>query len=88
MQLSYGATLGIILFGQGQNNNYIIKKSSPDFGGPSFYRANNLFYFKQVSLISPLANLLVAETIPPPYGFGFLTAILGRLIIFWVIFPV
>lgn len=44
-------------------------------------------YFKQISLISPLSNLLVAETIPPLMIFGFLTAILGKINYFLGLIP-
>ncbi|MFA5770083.1 MAG: ComEC/Rec2 family competence protein [Patescibacteria group bacterium] len=79
LQLSYGATLGIVLFGQGKNNNWIIKNLRLTLAAQVFTVPIIFFYFKQISLISPLANLLVAETIPPLMIFGFLTAILGRI---------
>ena len=87
LQLSYGATLGIILFGQStgfarKTNtfvNYILKNLRLTLAAQVFTVPIIFFYFKQVSLISPLANLLVAETIPPLMVFGFLTAILGKI---------
>ena len=80
LQLSYGATLGIILFGQSQsNNNYVLKNLRLTLAAQVFTVPIIFFYFKQVSLISPLANLLVAETIPALMVFGFLTAILGKI---------
>ncbi|MEK7109609.1 MAG: ComEC/Rec2 family competence protein [Patescibacteria group bacterium] len=79
LQLSYGATLGIILFGQGKNNNWIIKNLRLTMAAQVFTVPIIFLYFKQISLISPLANLLVAETIPPLMVFGFLTAILGKI---------
>lgn len=79
MQLSYGATLGIILFGQGKNNNFITKNLRLTFAAQVFTVPIIFVYFKQVSLISPIANLLVTETIPPLMVFGFLTAILGSI---------
>ncbi len=80
LQLSYGATLGIILFGQSQpNNNYVLKSLRLTLAAQVFTAPIIFFYFKQVSLISPLANLLVAETIPVLMVFGFLTAILGKI---------
>ena len=79
LQLSYGATLGIILFGQGQSDNYILNSLRLTFAAQVFTVPIIFFYFKQVSLISPLANLLVAETIPVLMVFGFLTAILGKI---------
>ncbi len=79
LQLSYAATLGIILFGQSQSNNYFLKNLRLTLAAQVFTVPIIFFYFKQVSLISPLANLLVAETIPPLMIFGFLTAILGKI---------
>ncbi|MBI5123226.1 ComEC/Rec2 family competence protein [Candidatus Roizmanbacteria bacterium] len=87
LQLSYGATLGIILFGQSSGFarktstfvNYILKNLRLTLAAQVFTAPIIFFYFKQVSLISPLANLLVAETIPPLMVFGFLTAILGKI---------
>ncbi|MFA6016934.1 MAG: ComEC/Rec2 family competence protein [Patescibacteria group bacterium] len=79
LQLSYGATLGIILFGQTQSNNYIWKNIKLTLAAQIFTVPIIFFYFKQISLIAPVSNLLVAETIPPLMVFGFLTAILGKI---------
>ena len=87
LQLSYGATLGIILFGQGKNNNWIIKNLRLTLAAQVFTVPIIFFYFKQISLISPLANLLVAETIPPLMVFGFLTAVLGKISYFLGLVP-
>lgn len=87
LQLSYGATLGIILFGQGKNNNWIIKNLRLTFASQIFTVPIIFIYFKQVSLISPLSNLLVAEMIPPLMVFGFLTAILGKINYFLGLIP-
>src|SRR3989339_1080274 len=79
LQLSYGATLGIILFGQSKSNNFIKKNLRLTLAAQIFTAPIIFFYFKQISLISPLSNLLVAETVPPLMVFGFLTAILGKI---------
>ena len=79
LQLSYGATLGIILFGQSRSTNYIMKNLRLSLAAQIFTAPIIFIYFKQVSLISPLANLLVAETIPILMVFGFLTAFLGKI---------
>lgn len=79
LQLSYGATLGIILFGQTKSNNYLWKNIRLTLAAQVFTAPIIFFYFKQVSLISPLSNLLVVETIPILMVFGFLTAILGKI---------
>lgn len=87
LQLSYGATFGIILFGQSKSNNYIRKNIRLTMAAQVFTTPTIFFYFKQISLISPLANLLVAETIPPLMVFGFLTAILGKISYFFGYIP-
>ncbi len=87
MQLSYGATLGIILFGQSKNNNFIIKNLRLTFAAQIFTVPIIFIYFKQISLISPIANLLVTEIIPPLMVFGFLTAILGSVNYFLGLVP-
>ena len=79
LQLSYGATLGIVLFGQSPSDNYIIKNLRLTLSAQIFTVPIIFLYFKQISLISPLANLLVAETVPMLMVFGFFTAILGKI---------
>lgn len=87
LQLSYGATLGIIIFGQSQSNNYIWKNIKLSLAAQVFTVPIIFFYFKQISLISPLSNLLVAETVPTLMVFGFLTAILGKINFFLGLIP-
>lgn len=83
-QLSYGATLGIILFGKTDSKaNIIWKELKPSLAAQVFTVPIIFLYFKQISLIAPLANLLVAFIIPLIMIFGFLTAILGK-ISFWL----
>jgi len=87
--LSFAATLGIILFGQTRENNsennlekfiYWVKKelrlslSAQLFTAPIIF-----FYFKQVSLVAPLSNLLISFFIAPLMIFGLLTAFLGKI---------
>lgn len=79
LQLSYGATLGIVIFGQSQSKNYISRNLRLTLAAQVFTVPIIFLYFKQISLISPLANLLVAETIPPLMVLGFLTAFLGKI---------
>ena len=79
LYLSYGATLGIMLFGQTKSNNYLWKNIKLTLAAQIFTVPIIFFYFKQISLISPLSNLLVAETIPVLMVLGFLTAILGKI---------
>lgn len=89
LQLSYGATLGIILF----SKNYIVKKSQrfsniilfiktelrTSFAAQIFTAPIIFIQFHQVSFISPLANLMTSFLIMPLMVFGFLTAILGKI---------
>jgi len=79
-QLSVGATLGIILFGTGNaNDSSIIKDLRTSLSAQIFTVPLIFLYFKQVSLISPLANLLVSPLVAPLMIFGFITSILGKI---------
>jgi len=92
-QLSYAATLGIILFGRAEEKKTgnwweqlkmnIWKDLKTSLSAQIFTTPIIFFYFKQVSLIAPLSNLLVSGLIPSLMIFGFLTAILGK-INFWL----
>ena len=45
-----------------------------------FFTAPIIFiYFKQISFISPLSNLLIGWTVLPIMVFGFMTMVLGTL---------
>ena len=87
LQLSYGATLGLIFFTNVKEPakiksslKYLFwKEVKPTLAAQVFSAPIIFIYFKQVSLISPLSNLLVSFTIPPLMVFGFLTAFLGRI---------
>lgn len=97
LQLSYAATLGLILFSNVQEQvkikskkfifktfinqlKYLFwKEIKPTLAAQVFSTPIIFIYFKQVSLISPLSNLLVSFTIPPLMVFGFLAAFLGRI---------
>lgn len=89
-QLSYGATLGIILFGKTAPlraaafgwesiRSTLWKEIKPSIAAQIFTAPLIFFYFKQISLISIVANVAVAWVIPPLMVFGFLTAILGKM---------
>lgn len=88
-QLSVGATLGIILFGQVKNKKIknfpdvlfqvFWKEFKPSLAAQIFTAPLIFLYFKQLSLISPLANVLVAPVIGNLMIFGFLTAFLGKI---------
>ena len=77
--LSYGATLGIILFGYSSSRNQISKELRVSLAAQIFTVPIIFIYFKQISLISPVSNLLVAPLIAPLMVFGFATAILGKV---------
>lgn len=88
-QLSFGATLGIILFykkstnqsktlvsqvKEGMIDEFRVSLSAQVFTAPLIF-----IYFKQFSLISPIANVLVSFTVAPLMIFGFLTVLLGKI---------
>ena len=89
-QLSYSATLGIILFGRVKITRIknlkdkvyfqIMRELKPSLSAQIFSAPLIFIYFKQISLISPIANLLVGPVIAPVMVFGFLTAFLGKII--------
>ncbi|MCL4363710.1 ComEC/Rec2 family competence protein [Patescibacteria group bacterium] len=87
LQLSYGATLGIILFGQTNSRSTLWKELKISLAAQIFTTPLIFIHFKQISLISPIANLLVAATIPPLMIFGFLAAILGKINYFLGLVP-
>ncbi|MBI3366425.1 ComEC/Rec2 family competence protein [Candidatus Roizmanbacteria bacterium] len=79
LQLSYGATLGIILFGQTTSKNELWRELKTSLAAQVFTVPIIFIYFRQVSLVAPISNLLVAFTIYPLMIFGFATAILGKI---------
>jgi len=89
-QLSYGATLGLILFaGKEQENKTSSNIALLSGYGKSEFRtslAAQVFtvplifiYFKQLSLIAPVTNVLVSWIVTPIMIFGFITAFLGKI---------
>jgi len=85
--LSYGATLGIIFFGQTSSKNQLWRELKVSLAAQLFTTPIIFIYFKQISLIAPLSNLLIAPVIPPLMIFGFLTAILGKINYFLGLIP-
>ncbi|QQG44277.1 MAG: ComEC/Rec2 family competence protein [Candidatus Roizmanbacteria bacterium] len=80
LYLSYGATLGIILFaGSESKTNFLIQDLRITLSAQLFTAPLILIYFKQFSLIAPLSNLFVSFIIPPLMMFGFATVILGKI---------
>jgi len=86
-QLSFAATLGLIFFGQTKINNSIWREFKTSLAAQVFTVPIIFIYFKQVSLISPVANVLVAFLISPLMILGFLTAILGKINYYLGIIP-
>jgi len=88
-QLSYAATLGIILFGEKNlkksENSFInfynqIKADFKTSLAAQIFTVPIIFiYFKQISLIAPIANVMVSFLVPFLMVLGFLTAILGKI---------
>ncbi len=88
-QLSFLATLGMILFGS--NKNKIASKLSDrvlfpfienlrmTLAAQMFTLPLILYKFHRISFISPLANLLVEWVIQPLMILGFITVILGKI---------
>ncbi|NTU46051.1 ComEC/Rec2 family competence protein [Candidatus Roizmanbacteria bacterium] len=92
-QLSYAATIGLILFSPRRESSpkteergfrlqiiSMVKAELQLSLAAQVFTAPLIFiYFKQISLISPVANILVAWTIAPLMFFGGLTLILGKI---------
>lgn len=86
-QLSFGATLGIVLFGphgeSSTNTNRLLSFVKNDVHtslAAQVFTAPIIFvYFKQISFIAPISNLLVSFTIAPLMIFGFICALCGKI---------
>lgn len=90
-QLSYGATLGLILFStKGKKEEkakslyttlkgYCKDEFRTSMAAQVFTVPIIFFYFKQISFIAPIANIGVSWVIAPLMVFGFLTAFLGTI---------
>lgn len=90
-QLSYGATLGIILFGsvhyRGGIKQALWQELKTSLSAQVFTTPIIFLYFKQISLIAPFSNVLIASVIPPLMIFGFLAAVLGKISFYLGIIP-
>lgn len=88
-QLSYGATLGIMLFGaysfkkpnslRERMMQAVLKNLRTSVAAQLFTTPIIFLYFKQVSLLAPLSTLLVSFLVAPVMIVGFLTAVLGKI---------
>lgn len=86
-QLSFGATLGIILFGpHGESStggnlllSFIKNDVHTSLAAQVFTVPIIFLYFRQVSFIAPISNLLVSFTIAPLMIFGFMSSLFGKV---------
>jgi competence protein ComEC len=78
-QLSYGATIGLLLFAGNTGNNYFFDELKTSLAAQIFTVPLIFFYFKEISTVALIANLLVSWTIAPLMLLGLLTVILGQL---------
>lgn len=87
LYLSYGATFGIMIFGQSLSKNQLVKDLKISLAAQVFTAPIIFLYFKQISFISPLSNILVSPLIPPLMVLGFMTAILGKVNYYFGLIP-
>jgi len=87
LYLSYGATLGIIFFGQTTSKNKLFSELKISLAAQVFTAPIIFIYFKQISLVSPLSNIMVSGIVPPLMIFGFLMAIFGKINYFLGLIP-
>jgi competence protein ComEC len=91
-QLSYGATLGLILCSSWLHKSSTSKNTflhelygsmkdelKISLAAQMFTVPIIFFYFKQISIIAPMSNVLVAWTMAPLMIFGFAAALLGKI---------
>lgn len=86
-QLSFGATLGIILFGNTKEIKYksktkkilffLYKEIRSSFAAQIFTTPLIFIAFHQISFVSILSNLLVSWTVAPVMIFGIIASLLG-----------
>jgi len=80
LYLSYGATIGMLLFGNIKNSrNWMSKEFTTALSAQVFTAPIIFIYFGQISLISPIANILVSFLVPPLMIFGFIVVMLGSI---------
>ncbi len=91
-QLSYSATLGLILFSRqsaqpekenqhilGKISTYFLDELKTSLAAQVFTVPLIFFYFRQVSFMAPFSNILISWIVPPLMIFGFLAAFLGKI---------
>lgn len=78
--LSYGATLGIILFGStSPRDSFLWKELKPSLAAQLITTPLIFWHFREVSYIAPVANLMTSWVVAPVMLFGFFTALLGTV---------
>lgn len=87
LYLSYGATLGMIFFGQSSSKKELWKDFKISLSAQFFTAPIIFIYFKQISLISPISNLFISPVVVPLMVFGFMTAVLGKINYFLGLVP-
>lgn len=87
-QLSFGATLGIILFGprstmpktQLDEIFFYFKDDLRTSLAAQLFTAPIIFiYFREISFIAPFSNILISFVIAPLMVLGFIAAVLGKI---------
>lgn len=81
-QLSALATLGIILFGGEEKEGPVKDDLRLTLAAQVFTIPLIFFYFRRISLVSPLSNLAIGWLVGPLTGLGWATAIVG-----WIWLP-
>lgn len=96
-QLSYGATLGLLLFGTSNQKKARTLRSKfmqefksefkTSIAAQLFTAPLIFFHFKQFSIIAPIANVPVCFMVGPIMIVGFITVILGKISYVWGMLP-
>lgn len=92
-QLSFASTLGIVLFSEIQINNksyilsFIFSELKTGLAAYAFTAPILAFYFKQISLIGIVSNLLLSPFVPLIMIFGIILVLLGKINFYLGILP-
>lgn len=89
LHLSYGATIGMILFSNIKNDESWLSSEIKTTLSASVFTVPIIFmYFAQVSLLAPLSNILVSFTVPAVFLFAIITIVLHYIIPGLVMVPI
>lgn len=91
-QLSYAATLGMIYASQRKTKatgvrGYITENLRLSIIAQLFTGPIIFYYFREISVIAPISNVLIGWTLMPIMFFGLLTILLGQLSFFLGLIP-